>query len=373
MAKRIETGSNGVTVWQATEESCQVCNLYCERPYVSPDGSRFLYARQLDDVSCDWEYVLCEFGTWKTETVGRGIPCVGVSYQGDHYYARSGKDGWLDIVRIDLDTGASDVRFTVPAVGQGFDCHPAVSPDGRYLSFTRPLSFSPQRFGLFLADRESGNTECIHEDPFICNSHAQFDDGAGRTLLVQHNRGCEFTTDGKMTKCVGEKDGCTLFLLDVPSGAVTRLPAGIPHSTPCTGHEAWIGTSDEIIYTVESNFAYTGAPDAEGNILAVRPGGLPRRVAPGVAMMHIGTTPCGRYFHADGGPGGRIIAGSPVTGRYLDVCRSETQYTKAFGQKAHSHAYLSPDFRWMIFNSDRTGAPQVYAAALPDGLLDELI
>ncbi len=366
MPKRIETCPNGVEVWQVTEDAVPVCNLYCERPYVSPDGSRFLYAR--DAPGGEWDYVLCEFGTWRTETVGRGIPCVGVSYQGDHYYAREGAGGVQEIVRIDLNTGRSEVRFVLPKGQKGVDCHPAVTPDGRYLAFAGVLSFSPQMFCIYLADRDKGTCVCLHEDPFICNAHSQFDDGAGRTLMVQHNRGCEYTPDGKMTRCVGEKDGCTLFLLEVPSGAVTRLPVGIPHSTPCTGHEAWVGKSDELIYTVESSCAYTGAPDPEGNILLVRPGGTHRRIAQGVAMMHIGTTPCGRYFHADGNPNGRIIVGSPRTGRYRDVCLSYAKYTREFGQKGHPHAYLSPDFRWMVFNSDRTGSPQVYAAAVPEGL-----
>ncbi len=366
----IETFDNGVVVWQATRETAHVCNLYDERPYVSPDGRRFLYARQVEN---EWDYVLCEFGSWRTETVGRGIPCVGVSYQGDHYYARRAAGGKLEIVRIDLNTGASEIRFAVPDSDNGaFDCHPAVSADGRYFAFTRALSFAPQRFGVFLVDRETGACDCIHEDPYICNSHGQFCAGPERMLMIQHNRGCEYTPEGKMTRCVGEKDGCTLFLLAVPSGAVTRLPAGIPHSTPCTGHEAWIGTSDEIIYTVESNNAYTGEPDADGNIRAVRPGGEPRRVAPGVAMMHIGTTPCGRYFYADGARKGRIIVGSPRTGKYIEVCRSQTNNSPQFGQKAHTHVYLSPDFKWLVFNSDRTGVPQVYAASVPDGLLKDL-
>ncbi len=365
----IETLANGVAIWQVTDDPRPVYNLYCERPYVSPDGSRFLYGRAMGG---ELEYLLCEFGTWRSEVVGRGLPSVGVSYQGDHYYARRGAHGAWEVVRIALHTGQSEVRFTLPRDQPGIDCHPAVSPDGRYLAFSSVLSFAPQRFGVFLADRDTGQCARIHEDPWICNAHGQFDAGQGRTLMLQHNRGCEFTPDGKMVKCVGEKDGCTLFLLEVPSGKVTRLPIGIPYTAPLTGHEAWVGRSAELIFTVESPNAYTGAADAAGNILLIRPGENHRRIAQGVAMMHIGTTPCGRYFHADGNPQGRIIVGSPRTGRFMDVCLSHAKYTPQFGQMGHPHAYLAPDFRWMVFNSDRTGSPQVYAAAIPAGLFDGL-
>lgn len=369
MNRITETFDNGVVVTQATQDSLPVCNLYCERPYVSPDGSRFLYSRQVGD---EWDYILCDFGTWRTDVVGRGIPCVGVSYQGDHYYARNTATDTQEIVRIDLTTGKSEVRFSVPADGHGFDCHPAVSPDGRYLAYTKALSFNPQRFGIFLADRDSGHCECIHEDPFICNAHSQFDAGEGRTLMVQHNRGCEYTPDGKMTKCVGDDDGCTIFLIDIPSAKVTRLPIGKPFTAALTGHEAWVGQSDSIIVTVESNHAYSGTHDPDGNILLIRSDGTYQTLAPGTAMMHIGTTPCGRYFYADGAPEGRIIVGSPQTGKIMDICRSRTRNSREFGQKAHSHAYLSPDFRKVVFNSDRTGSPQVYVASLPEGLLKEL-
>ncbi len=86
-------------------------------------------------------------------------------------------------------------------------------------------------------------------------------------------------------------------------------------------------------------------------------------------MNHVGTTPCGRYFHADGGIEGTIIVGSPRTGDAVEVCRSRTRNTPIFGQQAHTHASLSPDYHWLVFNSDRTGRPQTYAASVPPEVL----
>ena len=364
MATIIDTCDNGVVVRQITENEGLVSNIYCERPYVSPDNRRFLYARRVGE---EWEFVLCEFGSWRKEVVGRGALGSAISYQGDYYYSRKATGGGLEFVRIDLNTGASEVRFEVADGSRGAG-HPTVSPDGRYLAFHRALSFDPQRFGIFLVDRESGACEVLHEDPFVCNAHSQFDAGSGRTLLIQHNRGCEYRADGTRVKLVGE-EGATLFLLDVPSGAVTRLPIGKPYTPRLTGHEAWVGTSDDIIFTVNHGDSFD---ETRGNILFIRPGEDYRQYVPGVTMNHIGTTPCGRYFHGDGGEGGRIIVGSPRTGRWVEICLSRTNHRREFGQQGHPHAALSPDFQWVVFNSDRTGQPETYVVSVPAGLLEGL-
>ena len=41
-------------------------------------------------------------------------------------------------------------------------------------------------------------------------------------------------------------------------------------------------------------------------------------------------------------------------------------------QNTHPHAYLTPDLKWVIFNSDRIGFPHVHAASVPEGIIEEL-
>jgi oligogalacturonide lyase len=41
-------------------------------------------------------------------------------------------------------------------------------------------------------------------------------------------------------------------------------------------------------------------------------------------------------------------------------------------QYTHMHPYITPGNRRVIFNSDRTGIPQVYAADIPDDFLAKL-
>ncbi|HVF10576.1 MAG TPA: hypothetical protein VNA16_07230, partial [Abditibacteriaceae bacterium] len=62
--------------------------------------------------------------------------------------------------------------------------------------------------------------------------------------------------------------------------------------------------------------------------------------------------------------------GSLATGRMLPFCDTGTSYGSP--QYSHPHAYLTPDNRRVIFNSDRTGLGQVWCADVPQGFLEAL-
>jgi Tol biopolymer transport system component len=42
-------------------------------------------------------------------------------------------------------------------------------------------------------------------------------------------------------------------------------------------------------------------------------------------------------------------------------------------QDTHGHSYLSPDAKWMVFNSDRTGQPQIHVASIPDAIVADVL
>ncbi len=52
------------------------------------------------------------------------------------------------------------------------------------------------------------------------------------------------------------------------------------------------------------------------------------------------------------------------------VCESKASLGSP--QNTHPHPYLTPDLRWVIFNSDRGGFPHIHAASIPEGLLKGL-
>ena len=72
-------------------------------------------------------------------------------------------------------------------------------------------------------------------------------------------------------------------------------------------------------------------------------------------------------------PGAQGVSGSgsTKTGRSVVVCDSKTKPTRS--QNTHPHAYLTPDLKWVIFNSNRSGFPHIHAARVPDGMIKGLL
>ena len=378
MAVKLREQDNGVVVYQVTEDAFRKSNIYCELPYCSADSRVFVFARK--NPACapnDTEYIACEFGAWETEIIGRGLGDWEVNIPGQWLggpamthtgifcYRRAVK-GAQEVVRLNLATGDSDVVFHLP---EGF--HPrgcaTMSPDGRYYAHGVTLGFNPQMFGIELIDLASGSREIIFTDPFICNPHTQFEPTDGKQLMVQHNRGCQFRPDGARVKLVGE-EGATELVVDIPDGKVTRLEVGLPYTTPITGHEAWVPGTGEILLTVSPKEDYT--PE-KGNLLGVRAGEHPRVVATGYRFNHLGASPCGRFFFCDDWQAeSKLLAGSVKTGKVTVICEAHTSMGTL--QNTHAHSYLSPDLKWLVFNSDQSGRSQIHVAAAPKEIIENL-
>ena len=56
------------------------------------------------------------------------------------------------------------------------------------------------------------------------------------------------------------------------------------------------------------------------------------------------------------------------SGRYGTLCLSQSSNANP----SHPHPSFSPDGRWVIYNSDRTGIGQVYVVEVPERLREEL-
>ena len=374
MLGRFEEFGNGVVVYQATAEEQDVCNIYCETCYCAPDSHCFVFLRFVPAGDNRFvQYVACDFETWEKRIIGETGSHISTTMAGNgkFCYLREGRRSNQELVRIDLMTNESDVIAlpdSVPA-----ETKLAISPGERYLAYSVVLSHAPQLFGINLVDLKTGRIERLHEDPYICNPHHQFEPKEGRFLLVQHNRGCVFAPDGTCEKLVGS-EGATLFFIEIPGGRVTRPEVGPPYTHSISGHETWMGNSGEAILSlnVQQDYDY-----GKGPILGVRPDGSIREVCAPHQANHIGTDAAGRVFAADTYLPDEIIVGCPTTNKAALVCPARTSYARAHSDPAyltdhHPHAYVSPDLKWVIFNSDRDGVQQVYAARLPEEMMSAL-
>jgi hypothetical protein len=216
-------------------------------------------------------------------------------------------------------------------------------------------------------DLRTGEEKIIDKDPYIWNAHPQFEPGVSDQVMIQHNRGGQLDETGKIIRSTGP-EGATLYLLSVPEGRRTTLQVGTPYTTPVTGHEAWIGDTREVLLTVRASGAYSSQ---NGNLLGVRAGGPARVVASGYRFNHVGMSQDGRFFCCDDWQGTcKLVIGSVQTGRTGVVCESRTSMGSA--QNTHAHPYLTPDLKWVIFNSDRSGFPHIHAASVPEGMIEAL-
>lgn len=368
-AIRLEKQSTGAEIWQVTSEQLPQSNIYCEVPYCSADSRYFVYQRQNPKLSGNrTEWMVVELGTWRQHRldVGAGTSGCAISPGGVFYYLKQAGRGQLDLKRADLSKGISERIYGFDA-----DARPrslgTVSADGRYYAAGCRADEKWRMFGIMLVDLKAGRQTIIDRDPFILNPHPQLEPGESKELMIQHNRGGKYTPDGKLLQLVGP-EGATLYLLSVPDGKRTELRVGKPYTTPCTGHEAWIGNTKEMLLSVSASGDYA---QEKGNLLGVRADQPARVVAKGYRFNHVGVSRCGRFFCCDDWQGSyKVVIGSVKTGKTAVVCVSKTSPGRS--QSTHPHAYLTPDLEWVIFNSNRSGHPHVHAARVPEGMIQDL-
>lgn len=356
-------------IHRVTHESFDQSDVYCEYPFCSRSSRYMLYERTNPRLSGNrTELMVVELGTWKQHRldVAKGIDGLTVTPDGVLYYLQRFGKGEMRLMRADLDQPKPEPVYT-RTEEDSILSFGTVSADRRCYAIGVPVAPDWTSFGILLVDLQKGTEAIIDRDPFILNPHVQFDPGDPRRLLIQHNRGGKHAPDGKLVRLVGE-EGATLYVLSAPDGKRTALPVGKPHTAPCTGHEAWIGTTGEILFSVEASGDNT--PE-KGNLLIIRPGAAPRVILKGFRVNHVGVSRCGRFYTCDDWQRPyKIILGSIRTGRSVVICESQT--TPGSDQNSHPHPYLTPNLKWVIFNSNREGQPHVYAAAVPDGLIAEL-
>jgi len=369
-AIRLERQSTGSEIWQVTTEQFSQSNIYCEVPYCSGDSRYFVYQRYNPGQPGNnkTELMVVELGTWKQHRldVSTGMAGTAVSPDGVFYYLKRADRGALDLMRADLSKQTPEKIYCLQGKSGLFSLG-TVSADARYYACGKRLGDDYQMFGILLVDLQKGTQTIIDRDPFILNPHPQFEPGRGRGLMIQHNRGGKYTPQGKRIRLVGP-EGATLYLLSVPDGKRTQLQVGEPYTTPCTGHEAWIGKTRAVLLTVSASGDY--APP-KGNLLAVRAGSPASVVANGYKFSHVGVSRCGRFFCCDDWREPyKLVIGSIQTGKTAVVCESKTSPSRA--QNTHPHAYLTPDLKWVIFNSNRSGFPHIHVASVPEGMIEEL-
>jgi hypothetical protein len=352
---------SGSKIFQLTSAAKISHDIYGEQLYCSADGNRiaFLRLETTDHRDGPMELFVTDIKQRGVKRMGKApFFLVGGNGREDTlFYVRQRDDDQLTITRLNFSTLEQEDLFTfgecpIPE-HRGLL---AVSPDQRWCMILRKLG--ERRYGIDRIDLEKKTWKSIHENDDIFNAHLQFNP-AGGELMVQQNRGGLLTSDFQVVRSVGP-EGATLYVIDKNGENVRPLPIGKPHTAPVTGHECWVADTGKILLTTHGGKIYLAEPGAEKADL----------VAIGAGFMHITASPDGEFFVVDSIGTGRLFVGCIATRKVLPLCDSGA--SGGSPQYTHTHPYITPGNRHVIYNSDRTGIAQVYAATIPETLLAEL-
>ncbi len=367
----------GCVVEQLTSDAVLSNNIYCEQRYAALDGSVAAFIRK--PFGHPVEIWVCKMDTLRIAKVAEGVPCGANCFLNTVYY-QVFQDEKIVFMRLDLTTLESTRMFELPG---NTPLSGSISPDEtRFICGPWPIPGKPRMFGMKCIDLATGKGEIICEVEDMINPHAQFNLGNRDEAMLQINRGGVNDPSKDMRSFVGPL-GATLYHLNVASGKVTPLAAGRPWTPGCTGHETWIARTGELAFTAcqvsvsPSSFVSYAEPRPgeewmpRSAIYGVRLGDeKPRIIAQDRFFNHIAISDDGKYFIAEDNTDMRIYIGNVSDGRSIGLCNSFTRQGSC--QHSHVHPYMTPDNKFVIFNSIVTGVPQVYAARIPEGFLKQL-
>jgi oligogalacturonide lyase len=167
--------------------------------------------------------------------------------------------------------------------------------------------------------------------------------------------------EGHLFHYIGERtaEGYALFVIDENGQNEQALPI-----LDENGHEAWLGPTGKI---------YSALRNDQRGIMVAAPGDRkPVMLVTGPpSFWHPGCDPTGKWIVSDTSwPDDGLQLICVETGKLCRLARSESQY--GHSQWSHPHPCVSPDAKYVLFNSTRTGVPHVYVAAIPDEMKKKL-
>ena len=369
---------SGAVVEQLTSEPVTSTNIYCEQRYASADGGRIAIERR--PFGRPSELWVCDLDSLRLCRIGEAWVKGANAHRSAIYYA-DGAEAGARLMRLNLDEMTVDELWCFD--GMVPPRSSAVSPDERWF-VGGPFPVQDNVHRLARVDLHTGHRDVLCDLAEMTNPHVQFNPADPRCLLVQINREGAFQLTHNGVASPGRL-GATLCVVDVPSGEVTPLPIGRPHTPPMSGHECWVGASGRLLFTAgryrvsrSAHVTLRETPaDQERDMPAaaiydIAPGeAQPRVAAEGLLFNHVAASDDGRFFIADDHATGRLHVGSVASGASLPLCNSHTRQGTC--QHSHAHAYMTPDNQHVVFNSIVTGVAQVYAARMPEGFLEQVM
>ncbi len=354
--RHIETDPHsGAEVYQLLDDPRPADNIYGEQPYASPDGRR-VAVRFYPAEGRDGALGVLDLDSGEVHTLIDAMPRFpAFCAWGPHLYGQQNVDGQIVLRRWDWGTLACEDVLTLPSEATR-PSYGTMSPDGRQYAVS--ITREDQSRAVLHAEVARGQWTTL------ADSRTHRPGGEGRHYLFKHE---QFSRDGThrvliQANVLPEVHEVHLGVLAAGQEGVRRLACDRPHTPRPTGHEAWIGATDGVLFSTD----YDG--QRQTNLFTVDVGDAePRPVIQGpTGFCHVSASRCGRFWVADapGEPGIPIYAGRIGTGLARPLVVSRTVHD---GQQwSHTHPYLTADNRWLVYTSTLPGRPTVHAARVPD-------
>ncbi|MFB3890797.1 MAG: hypothetical protein ACE15C_02110 [Phycisphaerae bacterium] len=340
---------------QLTSSKLISWGIYCEQIYASTDGRRVAFMRMDEQRPGSQEIWVADLESFEIARVGPAAQTLIAStpLMDSVYYLRPEGEGGKVLVRLNLRTLELDDVFASDDCPWGGT--PAVSTDERWFASNKRLHDNV--YGLYRVDLKASRWEFFHEEKDICNTHLQFEPSEGRDLLVQQNRGCILAEDGRPGRLCGDQ-GPALYVVGIDGKNQRFLPLGPPRTGKVDGHQCWISRTKRVLAAVEDDLV-------TGGQCIVAPGdAAARRIMPGFCFIHVCASADGRFIVGDHGWHRYVYMGSLQTGRVVQLC--ECPCSRSGGHHTWEEPYIVPGNRHIIFNSERTGHAELYAAGVPE-------
>jgi len=353
LMKPVETDpDSGAEIFQLTDDERPTDDIYGEQPYSPPQGNRIAVQHAASGALSGGTSIL-DLTDGSLHPVVTSKPKFPAFHAwGDYLYYQETVGDKLVLRRCHYQSLAKEVVAELPQT-EGRLSYGTVSQDHRYYA----VSVHPEGGGskVMLFDLKTGERRTLIHRQEYHFKHEQFSRDGRNRVLIQANK-------------MPDVKEVHLGALEVDREGVQWFAVDRPHTPRPTGHEAWVGNSERILFSTGSD------KDSQGNVWTAGLGDAsPALVAKTpVRFAHVSVSRCGRFWLGDatGESDVPIHIGSLKSGAHRRAVFSRTKHDGK--QWSHTHPYLTADNRWLIFNSTRTGRAQVYGARLAKGFLDGL-
>jgi hypothetical protein len=344
---------SGAETHRLIDDARPTDDIYGEQPYSPPAGNRIAVEHFATDTLAGGLSIL-DLTDGSLHAVLTTEPRFPAFHAwGDYLYYQEVVGDKLLLKRCHYQRLVKEVVAELPTA-QGKFSYGTVSSNHRYYA----ASVHPKGGAsmVLLMDLNTGRNRILAQRPEFHFKHEQFSRDGRHRVLIQANK-------------LPDVAEVRLGALEVDQEGIRWFPADRPHTARPTGHEAWIGRSDRILFSTGSD------KDSQGNLwTAALEDTAPTLVTrTPIRFGHVSASRCGRYWIGDAVAEKDIPIhiGSLKSGRHRRLVFSRTRI-EGKQQPTHPHPYLTADNRWLIFNSTRSGHPQVYGARVPKGLLESL-